>query len=1214
MHQSIQLAKIFKWQHLAGFSLALLIASGLTLNQSVSTDSADKLASLTKIKSAKQDQPGAAANWWASQLKTSSGKSAGQLNYQYQQQIKEEAARRRGVPMVTKFRFEELGPGVFGGRVRALVVNSVDKDIIVVGGVSGGVWKTINGGSTWQAMSDFLPSLAITTMVVDPDNNQRIFMGTGEGFFNGDAMRGAGMFVSDDFGVTWTQLPSTITSDFHYVNRIAMIPGSDTIIAATRTGLFRSIDLGANWVEVSGQTTVSRGFVDLKLDPSDANVLFASHFGNANQIPVFATVNTPLSIAGDYTAPPAIFGGSLAMGDVTANLILADDGAAPTSDGCEAFTNSLVGAIAVIDRGSCAFTDKVANAQSAGAIGAIVVNNVAGAPINMPGTDATITIPSVMVSMADGDLIKAELPGVNVTLRQDGVTILVDRYILRSIDGGINWTKLGTADGVPDTDVERIELGIGTDGVVYAAISDEASATRGLYRSPGGTANFVKTASNASFIERQGWYDLVVGVNPDDSDIVFMGAVDQYKSTDAGATMAINTFWSPGPGQLPNYVHADQHIYVFDPDDGDIHWAGSDGGIQKTTNNGVTFESINNNLNISQSYGIAVSPGEQFVTSGTQDNGSQMYFGDPGIWLQWFGGDGGYSAWDQQDGNFVYGSTPNGALFGSNDGGSSAASIALPDTIGAAFIQPFTLDVNDGNRMIIGTDNVFFSSDVRQIDTSTWVDVSGSIGTVSATTISSVNGSVAFAGTAAGTLIRIDGLGAANTVTDITGSLFEGTITDIYVEPSDLSGDTLYVTQSTYASDRIHRSTDGGANWTSISGDLPDIPLFSITSDPTDSDTLYVGSELGLWIVKLPSNNWLHYSYGASWTRIIDLIWGGDDTLYIGTHGRGTYKAQRDPIDIDISNVTITNMACDMDGFLDQGESALIDIQVSNNSGIDFVSTVLTILPPSGMQLSGSPAMIGNLAGGSSMTLQFSVDMDFSFQCGTETFLEAMLISATGSSFQSLPLVVSANPVAFNGSFNDGAETVTPFISSSANIGTGLWVADSAQANNGSMSWFAAEDGFYSDKSLISTWFTAESGGNILSFSLFYNLEGDATQFWDGTVLELRTEGGEWQDIGQLSTVPYDGVLFDNNTAPGRLAWSGDQQTWRDAQVDLGTGFTGQRIQFRFRMISDTNAVAAGAPGIWIDDLSFSNVTWFDMPECDICNGGGSTIFLDGFE
>jgi hypothetical protein len=134
-------------------------------------------------------------------------------------------------------------------------------------------------------------------------------------------------------------------------------------------------------------------------------------------------VHSPGGIAGDYAVGLASFGPGLDNTGVTGNVVLANDGTGTTSDGCEAFTNAaaMAGKIALVDRGTCGFTIKVKNAQNAGAIAAIVVDNVAScAPDGLGGVDPTITIPSVRVTQSDGNLIRANLgSGVNVTLLRD---------------------------------------------------------------------------------------------------------------------------------------------------------------------------------------------------------------------------------------------------------------------------------------------------------------------------------------------------------------------------------------------------------------------------------------------------------------------------------------------------------------------------------------------------------------------------------------------------------------------------------------------------------------------------------------------------------------------------------------------------------------------------------------------------------------------------
>jgi hypothetical protein len=136
-------------------------------------------------------------------------------------------------------------------------------------------------------------------------------------------------------------------------------------------------------------------------------------------------INSPALIAGNYAAGTASYGPQPTAGGVTGNLLLANDGTAPTSDGCEAFPGGFfTGQIAVIDRGLCSFKTKTLNAQNAGATAVIIVNNVAGSPAPGLGEDATIvtpiTIPTVSLTQPDGNLIQAQLGGgVNGTVQLD---------------------------------------------------------------------------------------------------------------------------------------------------------------------------------------------------------------------------------------------------------------------------------------------------------------------------------------------------------------------------------------------------------------------------------------------------------------------------------------------------------------------------------------------------------------------------------------------------------------------------------------------------------------------------------------------------------------------------------------------------------------------------------------------------------------------------
>ncbi|MBC6698957.1 T9SS-dependent M36 family metallopeptidase [Hymenobacter sp. BT190] len=137
-------------------------------------------------------------------------------------------------------------------------------------------------------------------------------------------------------------------------------------------------------------------------------------------------VTAPAALAGSYKSVQASFSAPLTPVPVTGKLVLAATAVGVGQEGCTTFSNAtaMAGNIAVVYRGSCTFAQKVQNAQEAGAIAAIVINNVAGDPTAMGGTAAVpITIPAVMIGQADGATIRAALDAaqeVRVALRNVG--------------------------------------------------------------------------------------------------------------------------------------------------------------------------------------------------------------------------------------------------------------------------------------------------------------------------------------------------------------------------------------------------------------------------------------------------------------------------------------------------------------------------------------------------------------------------------------------------------------------------------------------------------------------------------------------------------------------------------------------------------------------------------------------------------------------------
>lgn len=168
-----------------------------------------------------------------------------------------------------------LGPTNVGGRIRAIAIHPTVPSTMWIGATSGGVWKTTDGGATWQPMDDFLPGIAVNCMVLNKSNPNVLYVGTGEGFFeteegttNTACIRGAGIFKSTDGGVSWTQVASTANPNFYFVNRLAIHPtNSNILLCASSTGLWRSVDAGTNWTQVYA----GEWMYDVDFHPTDGN-------------------------------------------------------------------------------------------------------------------------------------------------------------------------------------------------------------------------------------------------------------------------------------------------------------------------------------------------------------------------------------------------------------------------------------------------------------------------------------------------------------------------------------------------------------------------------------------------------------------------------------------------------------------------------------------------------------------------------------------------------------------------------------------------------------------------------------------------------------------------------------------------------------------------------------------------------------------------------
>jgi len=163
---------------------------------------------------------------------------------------------------INNLTWQERGPNNIGGRSRAIMIDRRDPtgNTVFAASVSGGIFKTTNftsASASWTVVDDQMTNLAVTVLVQDRNNLNTMYAGTGEGWFNIDAVKGGGIFKSTDGGVTWSQLASTATT-FDYVQDIVIDNNGNVyaavrnIFAASARGVQRSTNGGTNWTQVLG--------------------------------------------------------------------------------------------------------------------------------------------------------------------------------------------------------------------------------------------------------------------------------------------------------------------------------------------------------------------------------------------------------------------------------------------------------------------------------------------------------------------------------------------------------------------------------------------------------------------------------------------------------------------------------------------------------------------------------------------------------------------------------------------------------------------------------------------------------------------------------------------------------------------------------------------------------------------------------------------------
>ncbi len=184
-------------------------------------------------------------------------------------------------PVYGRLRWREVGPAAGGGRVSSVAGIASDPFLYYLGAAGGGVWKSDDGGASWNPVFDKQDTQAIGAVAIDPQNEKVVWVGTGEANPRNDVMYGDGLYKSTDGGDTWQKVGLQNT---RYISRIAINPKNPNIVVVAAFGdffadsqyggIYRTDDGGKTWKQtlyVGPQT----GGSDLAMDPNNPNIVFA---------------------------------------------------------------------------------------------------------------------------------------------------------------------------------------------------------------------------------------------------------------------------------------------------------------------------------------------------------------------------------------------------------------------------------------------------------------------------------------------------------------------------------------------------------------------------------------------------------------------------------------------------------------------------------------------------------------------------------------------------------------------------------------------------------------------------------------------------------------------------------------------------------------------------------------------------------------------------
>lgn len=787
--------------------------------------------------------------------------------------------------VLDSFQWRALGPTATGGRIVDIAVHPTNPHQIYAASASGGLWKTINNGTTWECIFQNENTLSIGDVAIDPQHPETLWIGTGEANNQRSSLWGDGIYKSTDDGKTWKNMG---LADTQHIGRIVVHPTNSDIVYVAALGhlytfnedrgLYKTEDGGKSWKKVL-YINEKVGVVDVVIDPKDPNIVYAASYQRLRRAWNF-------------------------------------DGAGPGS------------AIYKSNDGGKSWK-KLSGGLPTGNIGRIGLDIY---PPNPKIVYATVSNQNLTDITQKNKPIELEDLGIKVKFEDKQCVIdSVDRTGLAArsrIGKGetlleIAGTKISSEDTLTKAlaqlrvgDVAIFKLKKGKDErVVPVSFSNLGNREVGgeVYRTDDG-GNTWNKRNDKSVGGSPAYYYGQIRVDPNNEQRVYMLGVPMYVSDDGGKT------WST---KGATSVHVDHHALWINPKNSNHILLGNDGGFHISYDKGKTWDYVYN-LPLTQFYAIGADMQKPYhVYGGTQDNGTH---GGPsrsrnpeGVgrfdWIKVGGGDGFYVQIDPKNPNLLYLESQFGVIQRVDLERNITRSIRPPqsDPNGPRdrfnWNSPILMSQFDSRVIYFGGNKLFktynqgddwqvISPDLTTADPA---KVAGNVPYCTITTIaeSPKDRNMLLVGTDDGNVQWTNDGGKTWVNMADRFPVKPPSWWCSRVEMSHHNADVAYVAFTGYREDDfrpfVFVTRDKGATWQSIVGNLGEITpqvgsINVIKEDPKNPNLLYVGSEFGVYVSFNGGKSWQSLNKGLPRVSVHDLlIHPRDRELVIGTHGRGFF-------------------------------------------------------------------------------------------------------------------------------------------------------------------------------------------------------------------------------------------------------------------------------------------------------------------------------------